>query len=432
MNKNLALKIFKVDSLPPEWRKRNFSESDSLEKQVEAIIEKIKEKGDEALINFTEKFDKVQINREKISVNSKEIEEAYKKVSYEQLSALKSMKEKIENAEKTLLEKISNIEINQNGIHIKIITKPIESVGCYVPGGRAAYPSTLVMAATPARLAGVPRIVVCSPPRADSSLNPLTLVAADICEVDEFYRVGGAQAIAALAYGTETIKPVLKIVGPGNKYVTVAKRLVSKVVAVDMPAGPSELLILADETANQRLIALDMSAQAEHGSDSIVGLITTSEKIADEVIKELERITSSAPRRDMLTQALANNGFIVLCKSNEDMIKLANDIAPEHVEILTENPEELAGKISTAGLVLLGPYTPASLSDYLAGTNHILPTGGFGKVFSGLSVLDFMKRFALLECSIEGLIKTADPIRVLAEAEGLPNHYLAVKGRFEK
>lgn len=432
MNKNLVLRVFKIDSLPPEWCKRKFSESDSLEKHVKAIIEKVKEKGDEALINFTEKFDKVHINREEISVNSKEIEEAYKKVSCEQLSALKSMKERIEAAERILLERIRNIEINQNGIRIRITTTPIESVGCYVPGGRAAYPSTLVMAATPARLAGVSRVVVCSPPRADRSVNPLTLVAADICGVDEFYRVGGVQAIAALAYGTETIKPVLKIVGPGNKYVTIAKRLVSKVVAVDMPAGPSELLILADETAKPRLIALDMSAQAEHGSDSMVGLITTSEKVANEVIRELERIASSAPRRDVLTQSLTNNGFIVLCRSYDDMIKLANDIAPEHVEILTKNPEELAGKISTAGLVLLGPYTPASLSDYLAGTNHILPTGGFGKVFSGLSVLDFMKRFALLECSIEGLIKTVDSIRVLAEAEGLPNHYLAVKGRFEK
>lgn len=431
MSRNFVLKFFKADSLPREWYNRKFPKSDSLEKQVEAIIETVKEKGDDALINFTEKFDKISISREKLRVSSKEIEDAYRKVSCEQLSALKSIKERIETTEKILLEKLRGIEINQNGIRIKITTKPIESVGCYVPGGGAAYPSTLVMAATPARLAGVPRVVVCSPPETDGSVNPLTLVAADICGVDEFYRVGGAQAIAALTYGTETIKPVLKIVGPGNKYVTVAKRLVSKVVAVDMPAGPSELLILADETANPKLIALDMSAQAEHGPDSVVGLITTSEKIAYEVMRELSRIAFSASRRDTVTRALANNGFIVLCSSLDEMIRLANEIAPEHVEILTENPEELAGKISTAGLVLLGQYSPASLSDYLAGTNHILPTGGFGKVFSGLSVLDFMRRFALLECSPDGLIKTLEPIRVLAEAEGLPNHYLAIKGRFE-
>lgn len=429
--KKQMLQVFEADTLPLELLKRAHSDSAQLEKQVEAIIKKVKEQGDDALISFSKEFDKVSLDIKNISVDRDEIEEAYKRVSREQISAIKSVKERIETTEGTLLKKIRNIEVNINGIRIKIRAQPISSVGCYVPGGKASYPSTLVMAVTPAKIAGVSRVVVCSPPRADGSVNPLTLVAADICGVDEFYRVGGAQAIAALAYGTETIKPVLKIVGPGNKYVTIAKRLVSKIVAIDMPAGPSELLILADETAKPKLIALDMCAQAEHGPDSFTGLITTSEKIADEVLMELDKIVPYAPRSDIITHVLANNSFIVLCKNIEEMIKLANEIAPEHVEILTENPEKIVGKISTAGLILIGSYSPASLSDYLAGTNHILPTGGFGRVFSGLSVLDFMRRVAVLECSKEGLMKTAEPIRVLAEAEGLPNHYLAVKRRFE-
>ncbi|MBC7130861.1 histidinol dehydrogenase [Candidatus Bathyarchaeota archaeon] len=306
---------------------------------------------------------------------------------------------------------------------------PIKSVGCYVPGGKAAYPSTVVMAVTPAKLAGVERVVVCSPPTRDGEVNPLTLVAADICKVDEFYKVGGAQAIAAMAYGTETISPVCKIVGPGNRYVTMAKVLVSRDVAIDVPAGPSELLIIADETANPRLLAFDMCAQAEHGPDSVVGLLTTSRELVVKVMTELERLTENISRKEIVLEALSNNGFILICNDETEIIEVANTFAPEHLEIITKDSKKLADKISTAGLVLIGAYSTAALTDYCCGTNHVLPTSGFGKVYSGLSTLDFLRRIPIVECSKEGLTKAAKYVKVLAEAEGLENHYRAVEAR---
>jgi histidinol dehydrogenase len=287
------------------------------------------------------------------------------------------------------------------------------------------------MTAVPAKTAGVPRIVVCSPPTTKGTINPLILVAADICEVNEIYKVGGAQAIAALAYGTETIKPVKKIVGPGNKYVTTAKILVSKDVAIDMPAGPSEVLVLADETANPQLIALDMISQAEHGADSVAGLITTSEKLAEEVVSWLNKMAASADRGTIVRKALADYGFAITCKSIDEMVALANDFAPEHVEIITRNPMKIADRITSAGVILIGPYSPVSLSDYGSGTNHVLPTGGFGHAFSGLSVLDFARRVSIVESSREGLLQVKNHVKVLTEAENLPNHYKAIEARFK-
>jgi histidinol dehydrogenase len=287
------------------------------------------------------------------------------------------------------------------------------------------------MTAVPAKIAGVPRIVVCSPPTTKGTVNPLILVAADICEVNEIYKVGGAQAIAALAYGTETIKPVKKIVGPGNKYVTMAKVLVSKDVAIDMPAGPSEILVLADETANPQLIALDMISQAEHGADSVAGLITTSEKLAEEVVSWLNKMAASTDRGTIVRKALIDYGFVITCKSIEEMVALANDFAPEHVEIITRNPMKVADRITSAGVILIGPYSPVSLSDYGSGTNHVLPTGGFGHAFSGLSVLDFARRVSIVESSREGLLQVKNHVKVLTEAENLPNHYKAIEARLK-
>jgi histidinol dehydrogenase len=287
------------------------------------------------------------------------------------------------------------------------------------------------MTAVPAKVAGVPRIVVCSPPTPEGKVNSLVLVAADICGVNEVYKVGGAQAIAALAYGTETIKPVKKIVGPGNKYVTMAKILVSKDVAIDMPAGPSEVLVLADDTANPNLVALDMISQAEHGADSVAGLITTSEKIAEEVLGRLRRMSALADRETVIRKALAEYGFIVTCNTMEEMVDLANVFAPEHIEIMTRNPAEVADRVTSAGLILLGPYSPVSLSDYGSGTNHVLPTGGFGNAFSGLSALDFSRRVSVVEGSREGLMRLRRHVKVLTEAENLPNHYKAIEARFE-
>ena len=429
------MRVWKAQELSPDWfkRTRTLNEKDSLavENSVKEIINSVRKRGDAALIEFTEKFDKTKLNPKDLRVTSEEIKAAYKAVSKEQVSALKLMKEKLSSMEKLAIQQMQ-FKTSREGITVQNVLRPIESVGCYVPGGQAVYPSTLVMTAVPAKVAGVPRIVVCSPPTSQGTINPLILVAADICEVNEVYKVGGVQAIAALAYGTENIKPVKKIVGPGSKYVTTAKVLVSQDVAIDMPAGPSEVLVLADETANPKLIAADMISQAEHGADSIAGLITTSQKLADEVLSWLTRLAASAERGAIIRDALSTYGFIITCERAEEMVTLANVFAPEHLEIVTRNPLEIADKITSAGLILVGPYSPVALSDYGSGTNHVLPTGGFGSAFSGLSVLDFTRRVNIVESSKEGLLKLRNHVKVLTEAEKLPNHYKAVEARFEK
>jgi histidinol dehydrogenase len=430
MPNQLRVKVWNAQALPANWTKRKRTLEEQIENDVKAIISKVAKNGDAALIELTEKLDKTKLKPENLRVTKEETQEAYKTVSKKQILALKLMKSKVSSLEKLLLKRII-FETSRNGITVRNVLRPIESVGCYVPGGQAAYPSTLVMTTVPAKTAGVPRIVVCSPPTTKGTVNPLILVAADICEVNEIYKVGGAQAIAALAYGTETVKPVKKIVGPGNKYVTTAKILVSKDVAIDMPAGPSEILVLADETANPQLIALDMISQAEHGADSVTGLITTSQKLAEEVGSWLRKTAASAERGTIVRKALADYGFTITCRSTDEMVALANDFAPEHVEIMTRNSMEIADRITSAGLILIGPYSPVSLSDYGSGTNHVLPTGGFAHAFSGLSALDFARRVSVVESSREGLMNVKDHVKALTEAENLPNHYKAIEARFK-
>ena len=434
MQSRLQVRVWKAQALPPNWFKRTKTldekTSASIENTVKDIIVAVRENGDAALIEFTEKFDKTKLTAKALRVTTDEINAAYKLVSKEQVFALKLMKDKVSGIEKLTVRQWK-VKTSREGITVQSVLRPIESVGCYVPGGQAVYPSTLIMTAVPAKVAGVPRIVVCSPPTSQGTINPLILVAADICGVDEVYKVGGAQAIAALAYGTETIRPVKKIVGPGSKYVTTAKVLVSRDVAIDMPAGPSEVLVLADETANPTFIAADMISQAEHGADSVAGLITTSEKLADEVRTLLGRMAASAERGEIITEALSTYGFIITCDGTEEMVNLANAFAPEHLEIVTRKPAEIADKITSAGLILIGPFSPVALSDYGSGTNHVLPTGGFGSAFSGLSVLDFTRRIYVVESSKEGLLKLKNHVQVLTKAENLPNHFKAVEARFE-
>ena len=288
MQKQVKVKVYKSEELPADWFKRQKADEKStqeVENSVKTIIDRVKDKGDDALVELALKFDKTELTLRNLKVRKEEIKEAYNKCSLEQVCALKFMKEKVNAFQKQMLT--PEIKTLSDGVWVQTVLRPIESVGCYVPGGQAAYPSTLIMTAVPAKVAGVPRIVVCSPSDTKGKVNPLVLVAADICGVDEVYKVGGAQAIAALAYGTKTIKPVRKIVGPGSKYVTAAKVLVSTDVAIDMPAGPSEVLVLADESADARFIAFDMVSQAEHGGDSVAGLITTSEKVALQVRENL-------------------------------------------------------------------------------------------------------------------------------------------------
>lgn len=433
MQRQAQVRVWKSEALPADWFKRQKADEKAVqevENSVKAIVKQVKENGNGALVEFALKFDKAELTLRTLKVKTEEIKEAYKKASLEQVSALKFMKEKVNAFQKQLLTQ-TEIKTSSDGIWVQTVLRPIESVGCYVPGGQAAYPSTLIMTAVPAKVAGVPRIVVCSPPDTKGKVNPLVLVAADICGVDEVYKVGGAQAIAALAYGTKTIKPVRKIVGPGSKYVTAAKVLVSTDVAIDMPAGPSEVLVLADASADARFIAFDMVSQAEHGGDSVAGLITTSEKVALQVQENLATVAASAGRGEKVSEALAKYGFIIVCKSMEEAVSLVNQFAPEHLEVMTAKPKEIAEKL-TAGLILIGPYSPVALSDYGSGTNHVLPTGGFAQSFSGLSALDFMRRVSIVESSRTGLERVKDSIKVMAEAENLPNHYRAIQARFEK
>ena len=427
------IKILNSKQLPPGWFKRQKADKKAgldLENDVKSIIERVKNDGDNSLIEFALKFDKSQLRQSTLRVSQEEIKEAYKEVSKQQIAAIEFMKRRVGLFQKQLLNQ-SEVKTFNEGIVVQTSLSPIESVGCYVPGGQASYPSSVVMTVIPAKIAGVPRIVVCSPSNFEGKINSLILVASDLCGVNEIYKIGGAQAIAALAYGTETIAPVRKIVGPGSKYVTTAKILVSNEVAIDMPAGPSEVLVLADEWANSQLIAYDIISQAEHGTDSIAALITTSQKLAEDVQQYINRLAKTAPRAEKVIESLSKYGFIIVCEGIEEAIKLCNQFAAEHLEVITSNAKEIAKKL-VAGLILIGPYSPVALSDYGSGTNHVLPTGGFAHAFSGLSVMDFMRRVSIVECSKAGLDKARINIKALAETENLPNHFRAIEARFQK
>jgi histidinol dehydrogenase len=402
-------------------------ENQELMEYVSNIVEDVKERGDQAVQECTERFDKVNLIPEKFLVNEKEIKAAYDEISELQLQSLKKVKERLEFVEKKRLE-LLKFECEFKGVKIFNSIRPLRSLGCYVPGGKAAYPSTALMNIVPARVAGVKEIVVVTPPNAKGKVNPLTMVAADLCDVDFIYRIGGIQSIAALTFGTKNIKKVDKIVGPGNKYVTAAKNLVSKWVAIDKPAGPTEILIIADDSADPNLISLDLVSQAEHGPGGICGLITDSERLAKNVQKNLDKL-KNIPRLDYVNDALFTGGFIYLVKNLAEAIQFIEKFSPEHLEIMTYEPMKIAEKISSAGLILLGHYSPVSATDYLLGVNHVLPTGGYGKIYSGLTVLDFLRTVSIVESKKEGLAEIAENIIALAEVEGLTNHALAIKKR---
>ena len=396
---------------------------------VEKIIKDVIKFGDNALIKYTKKYDNVKIDS--ILVDKAELRKAYKEVTTNQLNSLKKSKKLLERNEKMLLERLTGIILSQDGVRIEKVLKPIDSVGCYVPGGRARYPSTLMMCVVPAIIAGVNRISVVSPPMKDGRIDPVTLVAADICDIDEVYRVGGAQAVAALAYGTKTISKVDKIVGPGGLFVNIAKFLVSNKIAIDMIAGPTELLIYADSKSDPKFVVKDLISQAEHSTDTICGVVTTSESLASKLVSEITKtLNSSLPRLEIVSRSLKKNGFIALCKNDEDVISFINELAPEHLEILSENSIKISSKVKTAGIVLLGKYSPSSASDYCLGSNHVLPTTEFGKSKSSLSVLDFVKLVNHITVTRIGLQSVQKYIKELAFAEGLPNHYYAVQERF--
>jgi len=419
-------------SLPPEMLKDRWPNTGRLDSKlmnyVEKIINEVRRRGDPALIEFEEKFDGINLSPDRLRVSREDTEKAYDKVSGKLVSAIEFSKSRIEAFQKEILNRI-RFTYEKKDLRIRSCTSPIRRLGCYIPGGKAAYPSTLVMIATPAKVAGVPEIAACSPPKSGGEVNPSVLVAADICGVNEIYRLGGAQAIAALAYGTQTVRSVDKIVGPGNRYVQAAKILVSMDLPIDIPAGPSEIVIIADESADPRIIALDMISQAEH-LDAVSILVTTSKELAEDVVKTLERLVESSPNRNLVSENLVKNGLVLVCRGLEEAVKVVNEFAPEHLEVMTEDAWNTAEKITSAGLILVGTDTPVAASDYCLGTIHVLPTGGFSHVYSGLSVFDFVKHFCIAECSNMELREIRDKIKVLAESEGLMNHSLAVEGRF--
>ena len=356
----------------------------------------------------------------------KEIKEAQSKISWQEVTALTDMAYNL-----SIEEAIPGPKYKYRNIRGYRKLVPIPSVGCYIPGGQAKYPSSAIMSVVPAAIAGVKRIVVISPPGRDGKLDPSTIVAAKRCGATEIYKVGGAQAIGALAYGTKSIPKVDKIIGPGGKFVSIAKSLVSDQTAVDMVAGPTELGIIADTSSDPELVALDLISQAEHSKDTMCFVITQSKTMAKQIQRSLEKLIPGTERSSIIKESISKNGFIAVCRNQNEMIEFANGIAPEHLELMVKNARSLSKKITGAGLVLIGKNTPSAASDYLLGTNHILPTNGFGRTRGGLSVLDFLKIQTVVESKKSTLKEISDSLKTLTDAEDLPNHYKAVKRRLD-
>ncbi|MGN6622768.1 MAG: histidinol dehydrogenase [Candidatus Nitrosocosmicus sp.] len=399
---------------------------------VRVIINEIKKGKDDALLKYIEKFDNVKLDS--FVITKEEIKEAYEKVTPNQIKTIEFMKMKLEKSEQAIVNSLKNIKIDSEDIKINKKVIPISRVGCYIPGGKARYPSSVIMCTIPAKVAGVKQIVAISPPMKNGKIDPYTLVAADICGVDEFYKIGGAHGIAALTYGTQTIKRVDKILGPGGLYVSIAKSLVSKDVAIDMIAGPTELLIYANEKSDPRIAALDLISQAEHSEDTVCGIVTKSTSIAKEIVKEINKTINldNISRKEIVEKSLDKNGFIAICNDNKKVIDFINEFAPEHFEILDSNEIEIIKAIDNAGLILIGNNTPSSASDYCLGSNHVLPTYKFAKSRSSLSAIDFVKIVNTIEIDKQTLEDLSPILKEITLMEGLFNHYEAAKGRINE
>ncbi len=396
---------------------------------VSDIIAAVKKRGDTALLSYTKKLDRASYSTRTIKVSKAEISGARKKCDPKVARAIKISAERIKKFHEK--QKDKSWSYRADGALLGQMIRPLPSVGLYVPGGLAAYPSSVLMNAIPARIAGVDRIVMTTP-TPNGEINPHVLLAADVAGVDEIYKIGGAQAVAALAYGTKTIKPVDKIVGPGNAYVAEAKRQVYGKVDIDMIAGPSEILVLADDTADPAFIAADLLSQAEHDENAYPILVTTSPALAEKVKKELTAQIKKLGRTEILKKCLSKNCYAFIVKSIEEGLNVSNRFAPEHMEIITKGANSLAEKITNAGAIFVGPWTPEAIGDYAAGPNHVLPTGGTSRFFSPLGVYDFMKRTSLISFSKKGLMALAGPVIDFATEEGLTAHANAVKVRLEK
>ena len=411
--------------------KRSPNNYDQYADGVNEILSNVKENGDKAIFDYTKKFDGADINAENILVTKEEIQEAYDSLENKELVDI--IRKSLNNI-KVYHEKqkqYSWFDSKPDGSLLGQKVTPIARVGVYVPGGKAAYPSSVLMNVIPAKVAGVEEIVMVTPPGKDGKVNPNTLIAANEAGVDKIYKVGGAQAIGALAYGTESIKKVDKIVGPGNIFVALAKKAVFGFVSIDSIAGPSEILVLADETANPKYVAADLLSQAEHDELASAILVTTSEELANEVSKWVDKFVKELSRTEIMEKSLENYGYILVAETMDDAIDAANEIASEHLEILTKNPFDTMTRVKNAGAMFLGEYSSEPLGDYFAGPNHVLPTNGTAKFFSPLSVDDFIKKSSIISFSREALEPMSQDIQKFAKAEGLTAHANSIKVRFD-
>ena len=427
------LKLYNLDEkgrelLLKELKERAEDTNEQIVETVSKVLKDVLERGDSALREYTEKFDKVKM--EDFQVSKEEIEECFKKVDKEFINNLKEAKVNIEYYHKAQVG--NGFVLNkERGVFLGQRVLPLETVGVYVPGGTAAYPSSVLMNVIPAKVAGVEEIIMVTPPDKDGGINPYIGVAAEISGIDKIYKVGGAQAIAALAYGTETIKKVDKIVGPGNIFVATAKKLVFGKVDIDMIAGPSEILIIADENADASYVAADLMSQAEHDILASSILVTTSEKLYKEVEKEIEKQIETLERKEIIKKSLINHGKVIICKSIDECIEISNMVAPEHLELMVANSMELLGKVKHAGSVFLGYNTAEPVGDYFGGTNHVLPTSGTAKFFSALSVDSFVKKSSFLYYSEEAIKADGEKIINIANKEGLTAHANSIKVRLK-
>lgn len=417
-------------NLLEELLKRSPNSYKQYEDAVNDIIENVRQNGDSAVFSYTKQFDGADINKENIRVTKEEIQEAYELVDDKLIHVMKKSLENIRIYHEKQ-KQYSWFDSRPDGVMLGQKVTPLARVGVYVPGGKAAYPSSVLMNVLPAKVAGVEKIVMTTPCNKEGKVNPATLAAADLAGVDEIYKVGGAQAVSALAFGTESIPKVDKIVGPGNIYVALAKKAVFGHVSIDSIAGPSEILVLADETANPRYVAADLLSQAEHDELASAILITNSETLAEQVSKEVDGFTQALSRKEIIEKSLQNYGYILVAQDMEEAIAAANEIASEHLEILTSNPFETMMKIKNAGAIFLGEYASEPLGDYFAGPNHVLPTNGTAKFFSPLSVDDFIKKSSIISYSREALEPIYKDIVQFAESERLTAHANSIKVRFE-
>ena len=406
-------------------------EISSVQNIVEEILYAVRKDGDKAVLSYTERFDKAKLTGEGQRVTSQEIEEAKNQVSQDLINTMKKAAANILAFHEKQQENGFRMDVEKGG-YIGMLVRPLQVAGIYIPGGTAPLPSTVLMNVLPAKAAGVERIVICTPPGSDGKMNPAILTAASIAGVDEIYKVGGAQAIAAMAYGTETIPAVDKICGPGNIYVNTAKRMVFGQVDIDMFAGPSEILIVADESAEPTFAAADLLAQAEHDVLASAILVTTSDTLADKVDEELTRRVQTLLRKDILEKSIPDYCSIITVPDIETAIAFVNELAPEHLELCVQNAENYLPQIQNAGAVFLGNYTPESLGDYFAGPNHTLPTSGTARFFSPLNTGDFCKKMSVLSYTKKSLEEAYRDIAVFARAEGLTAHAESAEARFEK